>query len=300
MTTIKNSGISIPIAWQMLCHYVTKIDLFKDARDYQILFLLSFFTIGIWARDFTIRWDCVLAVILSSLLVQGIADRIWKSPNPSFRSALITAISLCLLLRANHWMTMVVAGSLSILSKFALRYGGKHFFNPSNFGIIAVLLLMKDGWVTPGQWGEEIWFAMFFVGAGFMVVRKVGRWDTTAVFLLCYALLEAARNYWLGWTWDVFAHRLTSGSLLLFSFFMITDPRAIPDHFRGRILFACLVAMVTFVLRNYFFIPTAVFWALFALSPITILLDRIWSSKRFQWTPQPAQISVPAGSTIGR
>jgi Na+-transporting NADH:ubiquinone oxidoreductase subunit NqrB len=274
--------------------------LFRDPRDFQILFLLSFLTLGIWARDFTLRWDCVAAAIVSSLLVQIIADRLWRSENPSLRSALITAISLCLLLRANAWTTMALAGAISILSKFVLRYHGKHFFNPSNFGIIAILLLTTDGWVTPGQWGEEVWFAMFFAGAGFMVVKKVGRWDTTAVFLLVYALLEGLRNYWLGWTADVFLHRLTSGSLLLFSFFMITDPRAIPDHARGRILFATLVATLTFVLRNYFFLPTAVFWALFVLSPITVLLDRLWASKRFTWTLQPASIPVQAGQITRR
>ena len=274
--------------------------LFRDPRDFQILFLLSFLTLGVWARDFTLRWDCVAAAILSSLIVQIVSDRIWHNENPSIRSALITAISLCLLLRANSWMTMAIAGSISILSKFILRFDRKHFFNPSNFGIIAVLLLASDGWVTPGQWGEEIWFAMFFVGAGFLVVKKVGRWDTTAVFLLVYALLEAARNYWLGWTWDVYAHRLTSGSLLLFSFFMITDPRAIPDHVRGRILFACMVAGLSFVLRNYFFLPTAIFWALFVLSPITVLLDRLWAAKRFQWIFQPASIPSPAGQIIRR
>jgi Na+-transporting NADH:ubiquinone oxidoreductase subunit NqrB len=196
-----------------------RLKIFSDARDFQILFLIGFFTIGIWARDFTVRWDAVVSVILSSVIVQMIADRIWKSPNPSIRSAFITALSLCLILRANHWTTMLFAGSLSILSKFVFRHQGKHFFNPSNFGIIAVLLFMQDGWVTPGQWGEETWFAMLFIGAGLMVVRRVGRWDTTAVFLLSYALLEGLRNYWLGWTWDVFAHRLTSGSLLLFRLF---------------------------------------------------------------------------------
>ena len=275
------------------------LNIFSDARDYQILFLLSFLTIGIWSRDFTIRWDNVLSVIISAVITQMIADRVWKSPNPSIRSALITAISLCLLLRTNHWMTMVFAGSVSILSKFAFRYRGKHFFNPSNFGIVAVLLFMQDGWVTPGQWGEEILFAMFFIGAGLMIVRKVGRWDTTAVFLLCYAALEVSRNYWLGWTWDVFAHRLTSGSLLLFAFFMITDPRAIPDHVRGRVVFAALVAVISFVLRNYFFLPTAIFWALFVLSPITILLDRRWLSERFQWTSQTSAFPLHA-STSGR
>jgi len=252
---------------------------------------LSFLALGIGARDFTLRWDCVFAALLSCIAAQFVADRLWRNPNPSVRSALITAISLCLLLRANSWTTLLIAGVLSILSKYVLRYRGKHFFNPSNFGIVLVLLLSGDSWVTPGQWGEQVWFALFFAGAGMMVVRKVGRWDTTAIFLGCYALLEASRNFYLGWTWDVFVHRLTSGSLLLFAFFMITDPRAIPDHKRGRILFAFLVAALTFVLRNYYFIPTAVFWALFLLSPITILLDQFWTARRFQWILHPTQVT---------
>ena len=272
--------------------------LFRDARDFQILFLLAFFTVGIAARDFTIRVDCVAAAMLSCLSVQYIADRLWHSAQPSIRSALITAISLCLLLRANHWLTMAAAGSISILSKFVLRYRGKHFFNPSNFGIVMMLLLATDGWVTPGQWGEEFWFVLFFTGAGFMVVRKVGRWETTAIFLVTYAILEAGRNLWLGWTWDVFAHRLMSGSILLFAFFMITDPRAIPDHFRGRVLFAAAVAALAFILRNYFFLPTAIFWSLFVLSPITLLLDRLWFFQRFVWRAQPdfqTAPSIPGG-----
>jgi Na+-transporting NADH:ubiquinone oxidoreductase subunit NqrB len=269
---------------------VSALKAFHDPRDFQILFLLSFLALGIAARDFTLKWDCVLTALLTSVIVQIISDRVWQNPNPSIRSALITAISLCLLLRANSWVTMFLAASLSILSKYVLKFRKKHFFNPSNFGIILVLLLTKDAWVTPGQWGEEIWFALFFVGAGLMVVKKVGRWDTTAVFLGAYALLEAARNFYLGWTWDVLAHRLTSGSLLLFAFFMITDPRAIPDHSRGRMLFALLVAALAFILRNYYFQPTAIFWSLFVLSPITILLDRLWKAGRFQWVLHPAEV----------
>jgi hypothetical protein len=61
------------------------------------------------------------------------------------------------------------------------------------------------------------------------VLKRVGRWDTTLAFLGSYALLEALRNLWLGWAWDVWAHRLMSGSLLLFALFMVTDPRSIPN-----------------------------------------------------------------------
>lgn len=262
---------------------MTRYGLFKDARDFQILFLASFLMLGIFNRDWTVRPELMLAIILSAIITQLIADKIFSSENPSIRSALITAISLCALLRAGSVTTMMIAGAASILSKFIFRYRGKHFFNPSNFGIILVLLLTNDAWVSPGQWGNEVWFVLLFFATGGMVVQKVGRWETTGAFLGGYALLEFIRNQWLGWTPDVFVHKMMSGSLLLFSFFMITDPRAIPDRRIARMLWAFCVAILTYILRNHYFLPTAPFWALFALSPLTILFDRFLPAKRFEW-----------------
>jgi Na+-transporting NADH:ubiquinone oxidoreductase subunit NqrB len=209
----------------------------------------------------------------------------------SLKSAMITALSLSLLLRADHWITMIVAGSLAILSKFLFQVERKHFFNPANFGIIAALLLTNDAWVSPGQWGEDGWYALLFAGTGGMVLKRVGRWDTTAAFLGAYTLLEAIRNLWLGWTWDVFCHRLMSGSLLLFALFMITDPRSIPNARISRVIWAGCIAILTFILRNHFFVSTAVFWALFALSPLSVVFDFIWSASRFSWNETPSNTS---------
>jgi Na+-transporting NADH:ubiquinone oxidoreductase subunit NqrB len=263
---------------------MTKYGLFKDARDFQILFLSTFLMLGIFNRDWTVRPELMIAILFSTIATQLLADRIFSSENPSIRSALITAISLCALLRAGSITTMVIAGAVSILSKFLFRYRGKHYFNPSNFGIILVLLLTSDAWVSPGQWGNEVWFVLLFFATGGMVVQKVGRWETTGTFLGGYALLEFIRNQWLGWTPDVFVHKMMSGSLLLFSFFMITDPRAIPDRRIARIIWSLCVAILTYILRNHYFLSTAPFWALFALSPLTILFDRIFPAKRFEWS----------------
>jgi Na+-transporting NADH:ubiquinone oxidoreductase subunit NqrB len=260
-----------------------RFTLFQDARDFQILFLSTFLMLGIFNRDWTVKPELMIAILVSAIATQLIADRVFSSENPSIRSALITAISLCALLRAGSITTMVIAATASILSKFLFRYRGKHFFNPSNFGIIFVLILTSDAWVSPGQWGNELWFVLLFLATGGMVVQKVGRWDTTGAFLGGYALLEFLRNQWLGWTPDVFVHKMMSGSLLLFSFFMITDPRAIPDRKIARIIWSLCVVIVTYVLRNHYFLPTAPFWALFALSPLTILFDRFFPAKRFQW-----------------
>ncbi len=283
----------------------------QDPRNYQILFLSLFLVLGIATRDWTLRPDLIVVVMVTCLLTQWVAVSIWPNPKEkilkllakqqnclethdstltnsaklaSLKSALITALGLSLLLRADHYTTMLLAGSLAILSKFLFQVERKHFFNPANFGIIAALLLTNDAWVSPGQWGDEGWYALLFAGTGGMVLKRVGRWDTTAAFLGGYALLEAIRNIWLGWTWDVYCHRLMSGSLLLFALFMITDPRSIPNARISRLLWAGCIAILTFILRNQFFVATAVFWALFTLSPLSVVLDFVWSESRFSWS----------------
>lgn len=284
---------------------------FPDARDYQILFLALFLFLGISTRDWTLRWDVMLVAIVSccstqllfSLFVSprmsGHQPKSQSDPSPpasshpkrdrlihslwSLRSALITALGLCLLLRANEPTTMAIAGCLAIASKFLFRVRGKHFFNPANFGIIAALLLTSDAWVSPGQWGTDWWYLLLFAGTGGMVLQKVGRWDTSAAFFAVYAGLEAIRNLWLGQGWDVWAHQLSSGSLLLFALFMLTDPRSIPNARIARLLWAVAIAGLAFVLQHQLYLSTAIFWALFLLSPMTIVLDSVWEAPRFSW-----------------
>ncbi|CAD5963529.1 Ion-translocating oxidoreductase complex subunit D [Planktothrix tepida] len=272
--------------------------MFKDARNAQILFLLLFLLLGIGTRDWTLRPNFMLVIGCSCLLTQWffsclssfyINKKITLLPPEflaSWRSALITALGLCLLLRANHWTTVALAGCCAIASKFIFQSQGKHFFNPGNFGIIIALSLTADAWVSPGQWGTDSWYFLLFLVTGGIILKKVGRWDTSLAFLITYTGLEAWRNFSLGWSWDVYSHQLMSGSLLLFAFFMITDPRSIPNATLSRILWAVLIAGLTFILQHQFFISTALFWSLFALSPLTIIFDQFFKASRFSWSEQ--------------
>ncbi|NJO45359.1 MAG: Na+-transporting NADH:ubiquinone oxidoreductase, subunit NqrB [Oscillatoriales cyanobacterium RM2_1_1] len=298
----------------------------KDARNPQILFLATFLILGIGTRDWTVRPEFVALTIGTCLLTQGIADHLQhqltqqypiqtslanglnpganSSPdqnlNPTqgtWRSALITALGLGLLLRANSPTTMILAGVCAIASKFLFRHQGKHWFNPANFGIIMALTFTPDAWVSPGQWGTDWWYLLLFLGAGGLVLRQVGRWDTSVIFLATYGGLEAIRSAWLGWSWDVYGHQLMSGSLLLFALFMLTDPRSIPDAPQGRGIWAMGLAGLTLILQHQFFLPTALFWALFCLSPLTLLLDQIWSAPRFVW--QLPRLETLSGDSSG-
>ncbi|MCA1991077.1 MAG: Na+-transporting NADH:ubiquinone oxidoreductase, subunit NqrB, partial [Coleofasciculus sp. S288] len=165
----------------------------QDPRDYQILFLSLFLVLGIGTRDWTLRFDLILVVMVTCLLtqwavvslLQNLIEKLLDFPlkkqncsdevdsslvsfskMASLKSALITGLSLSLLLRADHYATMLLAGSLAILSKFLLQVERKHFFNPANFGIIAALILTSDAWVSPGQWGDDGWYALLFAGSG--------------------------------------------------------------------------------------------------------------------------------------
>ena len=198
--------------------------LLQDARSFQILFLSLFLALGIATRDWTLHPTLVAATIATCLLTQFLLTRLLSPPAESsplaplpprppasLLSPLITALGLSLLLRADHLGTVLLASVAAIASKFLLRVGDKHLFNPANFGLVTALMLTPDAWASPGQWGESGWYVLLFLGAGGLVLQRVGRWDTTIAFLATYAGLEAARNLWLGWTWDVWAHRLMSG-----------------------------------------------------------------------------------------
>ncbi|MEO0949661.1 MAG: Na+-transporting NADH:ubiquinone oxidoreductase, subunit NqrB, partial [Cyanobacteria bacterium J06641_5] len=126
----------------------------------------------------------------------------------SWKSAAITSLGLCLLLRGNSPLTMLLAGTIAIASKFCLRWRGKHIFNPTNFGLMGAVLLTNDAWVSPGQWGGTWWLLAIFIAAGGIVLGWVGRWETSVAFLATYGALEFLRDYWLGWSPDVWAHRL--------------------------------------------------------------------------------------------
>ncbi len=190
--------------------------MFKDVRDYQILFLASFLFLGISTKDWTLKPELIIVLLITCLISQWFNEELktylsTKKLNlsnplklPSLRSAIITALGLSLLLRADSYLTMMLAGFLAISSKFIFKANDKHFFNPANFGIISALTLTSDAWVSPGQWGDDWWYALLFFGTGGIILKQVGRWDTSVVFLGIYAGLEAIRNIWLGWTLDVF------------------------------------------------------------------------------------------------
>ena len=198
-------------------------------------------------------------------------------------SPIITGLSLSLLLRTHDPLLWVAAPTLGIASKFVLRLGGKHLVNPAAFAIVALLGAGADVWVSPGQWGTQAWLAAALLCAGSLVLGRVRRLHVAAAFLGSYAALLGARALWLGDPFAIPWHQLQSGSLLVFTCFMITDPRSTPDHVAGRVVFAAATAVLAFQLQFGFQVRTGLYWALAAASVLTPFLDATLPAARFRW-----------------
>ncbi|HLG04264.1 MAG TPA: RnfABCDGE type electron transport complex subunit D, partial [Bacteroidia bacterium] len=223
-------------------------------------------------------------VILSCLAVQAVFILFKTHDWTGLKSALITSFSLCLMLQANNTLTFLLAAVLGISSKFFLKIRGKHIFNPANFGIIITFLITGDAWISPGQWGSDGLLLMLVGCTGLVVLLRVNRLDTAFAFLLTFLGFGFVRNVlYLGWPADFWYHQLTTGSLLLFSFFMITDPMATPSSRVPRILWAMAVGALSWWFSTKLYVHTAPLWALFLMSPLVPLLNYLFPAKNFQW-----------------
>ena len=253
-----------------------------DPRLYQIAVLASLLVYGMVRLDFDLTLARLTLLLMAALATQAAGDRIEGRP-PNLRSALISGLSLCLLLRTNRSDLAILAAVVTIGAKFVIRYRGKHIFNPTNGGIVAMLLVTDQVWVSPGQWGSVALFAFLMACLGGLVVNRAARSDVTYAFVACYCALLFGRSWYLGEPIAIPLHRLESGALLLFTFFMISDPKTTPDSRAGRVLFAALVAFGAWYVQFGLFWTNGLLWSLAAFSLAVPVIDRVLPGAKYAW-----------------
>lgn len=265
-----------------------------DARLYQISCLSLLLFLGLTRLHFDIGPTQIALSLGAALLTQWACQRLWKAGPFEPKSALISGLSLCLLLRSDHVWVAPLAAVVAVGAKFALRVNGKHLFNPTNLGVVVAVLFTGHAWISPGQWGNVAFFAFLFACLGGVVVNRAERADITWAFLIFWTIGVVYRSWFLHEPMRIPVHRLESGSLLLFTFFMISDPKTTPDSRVGRVIFAAIVAAVGWYLVFKTFRPTGVIFALALCSPLVPLLDRLLPARRHQWTSQSTTVRSAA------
>jgi hypothetical protein len=253
-----------------------------DPRLYQIGALALLLLYGLTILDFDVTPARAAAILAAAIGTQWLCSRIWRiSFDP--KSAAISGLSLCLLVRSNSIGWILAAAVIAVASKFTIRWRGKHIFNPTNGAIVALMLLTPKVWVSPGQWGSVAFFSFLLICVGGLVVNRAARSDVTYAFIAAWAFIVIGRSLMLGEPLTIPFHRLENGALLLFTFFMISDPKTTPNSRAGRILFAAMVALGAGYIQFKLFRTNSVLWSLAACSMLVPFIDWLLPARKYEW-----------------
>src|SRR6266513_5247371 len=191
-------------------------------------------------------------------------------------SAMLTGNGVAFVLRApgtvhgdwwsmRGWWIFVGAAAFALLSKYVIRWRGEHIFNPSNIGLVLCFLLLPRTRAAPLDfwWGPmSVWLALalaVIVTGGFLILRRLkllrvdlGFWASFAVAVGILALaghtmtarwhLCPISGFHLLWV------LVTSPEVLVFLFFMITDPKTAPRSPTGRLVYAVSLGLLAGVM----------------------------------------------------
>jgi Na+-translocating ferredoxin:NAD+ oxidoreductase RnfD subunit len=199
-------------------------------------------------------------------------------PHPA--SAYITGISVGILVRSPFLWPYFFASFISILTKYVLRLNGRHLWNPSNFGVSAVLLLAPATVTLLSiQWGNNIWPMAVIWTLGFAIVWRVGKLHISAAYVLAFFAFAFLRSAITGNPWQAAIAPITGPMYQLFIFFMVTDPKTTVSTRSGQVIVVVLVAFVEMLLRlgEVIYAP---FYALFMVGPAALLAEAWWRGRR--------------------
>lgn len=280
-----------------------------------------------------IRWDLSIAQLLVSLGTAAAVELAVTVPRTRVvawpASALLTGNGVALLLRipgTEHgdwwsmrgWYVVAATSAISVASKYVIRVGGRPLFNPSNLGLVVALLAVGSSVADPqdlwwGRFGPGLAFTYAWILAGGLVITsRLGLLRISALFWSVFAALigllallgHSMTARWSlgpveGWQyWNAVAG---SPEVLIFLFFMITDPRTVPVQRRAYGVYAVAVAVTSAVLIAFqsteFAVKVALLGGLVVVCGARPLIER-WVGDGPERRMPLRRIAVLAGPAI--
>jgi len=234
-------------------------------------------------------WSRTFLAISTSIAVELLLGRLFGGTWPHLASAYISGISVGMLVRSPEFWPFALCSALSITSKYVLRMDGRHLWNPSNLGIVAMLVLASDT-VAPlsVQWGNNllpmvvVWFFWTFI------IHALGRFHITLTYVASFLAFSALRSAVTGHPFLAEVAPITGPMYQLYIFFMITDPKTSVHPKWAQVLVAFLVAAVEAILRLFEFVH-APYYALFLVGPAANFVEIVLARRaRTRAAPRPA------------
>jgi hypothetical protein len=210
--------------------------------------------------------------------------------------------------RGDHWTFdgwYLFAGiaAFSLLTKYWIRYRGSHIFNPSNVGLVVAFLVLGSEVIEPLDfwWGPlDFWmlaaYAVILIG-GVLITSRLRLLTLAATFWLTLAIglgVLALSGHCMTAAWSLqpvcgeyfWSVVVASPEVLIFLFFMITDPKTIPQDRVARIVFAVCLALVCTLLiapqTTEFGAKVGLLAGLVLMTPLRYLFDRVFGTERMR------------------
>jgi Na+-translocating ferredoxin:NAD+ oxidoreductase RnfD subunit len=174
-----------------------------------------------------------------------------------------------------------LCAAISIASKYALRIRDRHIWNPTNFGIVVMLLIASDSMaVLSIQWGNNMWAMLVIWIVGFITISRINRFNICGTYVASFIVFSWFRSLFTGDAFMAEIAPLTGPMYQLFVLFMITDPKTTVKSRTGQYIVAFMIALVEMFFRmgEAVYAP---FYALFIVGPIALLIE-MWMNDRKQ------------------
>jgi len=241
------------------------------------------FTVGVLESP----WKTGLA-IATCIVMEMILGRIFYGKIPHLASAYISGISVGILVRSPYYWPYALCSAITITSKYVLRVKGRHIWNPSNFGIAAMLFLAPATVASLSiQFGNSIGPMIVIWILGALIISKLKRLHICATYVISFLFFAFVRSLITGHTFAAEVAPITGPMYQLFIFFMITDPKTTVRSRNGQIMVAFCVALMEAVFRLFQSVH-APYYALFTVGPTANLIEMWLDSRKAKGKTAPA------------
>ena len=314
MSSPANPGVDKPTLRIRGRPYPVLLPTLRDPRLHLAAVIVSLQVLGQVAFDFRLSIAQILVSLLTCAVLEvGIAFRrqrviLWPA------SALLTGNGVAFILRVpgtehgdwwsmRGWWIFAATAAAALLSKYVIQFRGRHFFNPSNFGLVLCFLLLGPELADPLEfwWGPmSAWLVLalaIILAGGFAILLRLRLLGIAITFWVTFAAglgvlaasgHEMTARWHLGpvsdwYFWQVLAF---SPEILVFLFFMITDPKTIPHGRVGRRVYAVSIGLLAALLiapqTNEFRSKVAVLAALALVCAARPLIEALVAAARWR------------------
>jgi hypothetical protein len=221
-----------------------------------------------------------LLAILTAIAAEMLLGRTYYGKWPHLASAYVSGISAGILIKSPATWPFVFCALISITSKYVLRLADRHLWNPTNFGMTAMLFLAPEHVASLSvQAGNEIWAVAVIWVLGGLILWQLGRLHIPVAFIAAFVPLSILRTWVTHNPVMTELAPLTSPMFQLYIFFMITDPKSTTKTWRRQVIVAVAVAVMETFLRLAFRDVHSLYHALFTVGPVSNLIEIVSEGK---------------------